>query len=189
MRKRNKLVYGVGINDADYNTINCKIVGTWKNMLRRGYSEEFKAKNSTYKNVSVCDEWLRFSNFREWYDINYKEGLELDKDILISGNNLYSPETCVFIPGWLNSCLLITTKRTRVAPIGVRIRKGGYYTGAITINNVDVYLGAYKTPNEAHRSWQEAKANYIQDIVNRYARQDYFRVDVAASLLTRVWKL
>lgn len=35
MRNRNKLVYGVGINDADYNTSGCGLYSLWQNMLRR----------------------------------------------------------------------------------------------------------------------------------------------------------
>ena len=53
MRGRNKLVRGVGVNDADYpvyKTENGKIVWqctyyrTWNNMLARAYCDKYKQK-------------------------------------------------------------------------------------------------------------------------------------------------
>ena len=47
---------------------------------------------------SVCEEWKHFSNFKKWFDENYIEGFDIDKDILIKGNKVYSPEACSFVP-------------------------------------------------------------------------------------------
>lgn len=81
MRKKPKLVYGVGINDADYPTTQReKVNGEWKitwrclyydrwvSMLTRCYSSKCHEKQPTYKGCSVCDEWLTFSNFRKWME-------------------------------------------------------------------------------------------------------------------------
>ena len=78
-----KLVYGIGINDADYavtewETIEvngkrkkklvwgCPYYRTWKDMLRRCYSTKFQETNPTYIGCSVSDEWLTFSVFKSW---------------------------------------------------------------------------------------------------------------------------
>ena len=64
-RKVERLVYGIGVNDADYvvkSTINgrrvvCQAYRSWVGMLQRCYSEKFHHRNPTYAGVKVCDEW------------------------------------------------------------------------------------------------------------------------------------
>lgn len=81
---------------------------TWRDMIRRCYDKKIQEeKHKSYKNCSVCEEWHNYSNFKEWFDINYYElkgeSITLDKDILIKGNKVYSPETCIFVPKSINS--------------------------------------------------------------------------------------
>lgn len=115
-----KLVYDVGINDADYvveqkKTINingvnkqrlvwaCPYYRTWVNILSRCYSSKFQERYPTYKGCSVSKEWLTFSNFRSWMTAQDFEGMQLDKDLLLEGNKVYSPETCVFVSKTVNT--------------------------------------------------------------------------------------
>lgn len=95
-------VYGKGINDIADKTRGVKYYLVWKAMLGRCYSDYAHIKNPTYIGYEVCDEWLILSKFKEWFDENYKEGCELDKDILCPGNRVYSPDTCCFVPKDLN---------------------------------------------------------------------------------------
>lgn len=93
--------YGVGfIGNGKYkptmNRIATKAYTVWRDMIRRCYSEKSLKKCPTYNNVSVCDEWHNFQNFAEWFSVNYIQGHELDKDIKIGGNKVYSPESCIF---------------------------------------------------------------------------------------------
>lgn len=115
-----KLVFGVGINDADYVVVKYETIGyvkgvrkrklvwvcpyyrTWKNMLKRCYSSKYQEKRPTYKGCSVSEEWLRFSNFRSWMEKQDWEGMQLDKDLLLEGNNVYRAETCVFVSSVVN---------------------------------------------------------------------------------------
>jgi len=69
----------------------------WKNMLKRCYDTQYQEKNSTYKGCSVVKEWHNFQNFAKWFDENYIEGYDLDKDIRVKGNKVYGPEFCVFV--------------------------------------------------------------------------------------------
>ncbi|HFD2033567.1 TPA: hypothetical protein ACF2DD_002144 [Clostridium perfringens] len=96
---------------------------TWRNMIQRCYDEKLKDKYSTYKNCTVCDEWLYYPNFKQWYDNNYyevnNEEMHLDKDILNKGNKVYSPETCVFVPQSINSLFIKSDKTRGDLPIGV----------------------------------------------------------------------
>ena len=115
MRKKDKLVYGVGINDADYRVQEkitvvdedgkkkqklvwiCPFYEKWKPMLRRCYSAKYQEVRPTYIGCSVSEDWLRFSTFKAWMAAQDWEGMEIDKDILFPNNKIYSPETCVFI--------------------------------------------------------------------------------------------
>lgn len=109
--KFNPSVYGIGITgkdgimdgDKNKNSYMC-----WMNMLRRCYNESYlDNKAITYKDCTVCNEWLYYPNFEKWYDENYYEidgeRVHLDKDILIEGNKVYSPNTCIFVPQSINN--------------------------------------------------------------------------------------
>jgi hypothetical protein len=88
---------GVGNYVAHIKRKPTKSYGTWIGMLRRCYSEKSLIRRPTYKNVSVCEKWLNFQNFAQWFEENYIEGLDLDKDLLSGNNKIYSPETCCFL--------------------------------------------------------------------------------------------
>ena len=72
-------------------------------MLQRCYSESHLVRQPTYKGCSVCEEWLTFSNFKSWMEQQDWEGKQLDKDLLVYKNKIYSPETCVFVSSVINS--------------------------------------------------------------------------------------
>ena len=167
IRKRNRLVQGIGVNDADYITekrVNkktiwfCPFYQKWKDMLKRCYSENYQRKYSTYKGCTVCNEWLTFSNFKAWMETQDWQGNQLDKDILFEGNKLYSPETCVFVDSSVNSFLLDCAARRGEYPIGVhwdkRINK---YVAQVRVNNKRKHLGCFNDPNDAYLTWLKAK--------------------------------
>lgn len=111
--KPSRLVAGVGVNDANYKVfplVNgiktvCPYYQVWKHMLWRCYSEKALGVHPTYKDCFVCDEWLVFSNFKKWMVQQNWEGKEIDKDLLVPGNKVYSPDTCIFITKELNNLL------------------------------------------------------------------------------------
>ena len=73
---------------------------TWQNMLQRCYDEKTQKRNPSYKGCTVCKHWHNFQNFAKWYIENYPEDgrpYQLDKDIKVNGNKVYSPDTCVFV--------------------------------------------------------------------------------------------
>lgn len=78
---------------------------TWHNMLVRCYDSNYHKLFPTYKQCTVCNEWKNFTNFSEWFEDNYQEGLVLDKDSKVAGNKIYSPETCTFISSLENGRL------------------------------------------------------------------------------------
>lgn len=100
-----KNVIGVGITGNVYPvTINGKSTkeySAWQGILYRSFDKETKDKHPTYKDVTCCEEWLYYPNFYEWLHSqkNFDKWLNgerwaIDKDILIKGNKIYSPEAC-----------------------------------------------------------------------------------------------
>ena len=63
---------------------------------------EYLERRPAYKDVVVRQEWLTFSNFKRWMEKQDWEGKQLDKDIIVLGNKVYSPETCAFVLGVTN---------------------------------------------------------------------------------------
>jgi hypothetical protein len=158
---RNSLVGGVGINDAPFvlaPTINGRIVKhpayeVWKQMLVRCFDTNYKAKFPTYKDVTCCISWLSLSSFTEWVRDTYKPNSHLDKDLLIGGNRIYSPKTCLFIPQEINKFLTLSSKARGSYPLGVNLHHGRFQA---TIRS-GKHLGTFDTPELAHKAWQKAK--------------------------------
>ena len=83
----------------------------WCSMINRCYNEKFLLKHPTYKGCVVSKNFQHYDYFYEWCNEQFgfgSEGWELDKDLLVKGNNLYSEDTCVFLPKELN---LLLSKR------------------------------------------------------------------------------
>lgn len=214
--KNKSLIYGVGINDADYvvstadsTTVNgkrkfynfrrCPYYTVWLEMLRRGHSDKEKSRHGSYKDVTVCKEWHLFSNFKAWMEQQDWEGKQLDKDILIRGNRVYSPEACCFVPSQINCCLLDSKGSRGEYPLGVCLITGAenrvnrYKSeGAILQGKRNrVHIGVFPTPQKAHRAWQLAKAEYLEKVVELWYSGDYgtFLPNIADALIYRAWQL
>ena len=167
-KKIRKPLCGMGVNDSDYVTqktvngksVNCPFYRTWHNMMKRCYYEKYQEIQPTYKGCSVCEEWLTFSNFKEWMEEQDWEDKQLDKDLLVKGNKIYSPETCIFISKNLNSFTLDNESKRGEFPIGVTFnKKRGNFVARCRnpFNGVSEYLGAFDTPEEAHMAWKIRK--------------------------------
>jgi len=168
-----KSVCGVGYigNECSNKFSNTYYYKIWKHMIERCYSEKEKLKLPSYKNVIVCDEWHNFQNFARWMENNYNpetmEGWHLDKDILVKGNKIYSPETCCFVPNEVNT-LLIPCKSTRGDyPIGV-VKQRNLYVSNCNINKKRCRLGSFKTPEEAFQAYKIAKENEIKRVADKW---------------------
>ena len=173
--RKKKLVCGVGINDVDYavqptengKTKVCIYYRTWKHMLVRCYSEKYHIERSTYKGCSVCEEWLTFSKYKSWMETQDYEGKQLDKDLLVQGNKVYSPETCVFVSRQINMFLVERGADRGEYPIGVCYVKKSRdmmseqskpYRAIIRVGSgTQKHLGYFSTPEEAHQAWLKAK--------------------------------
>lgn len=71
------------------------VYGLWAGIKNRCYNKnEPKYKNYGARGIRVCDEWLDYTNFKNWCLANgYQKGLTIDR---IDVNKNYSPDNCKF---------------------------------------------------------------------------------------------
>jgi hypothetical protein len=141
-------------------------------MIERCYSEKEKLKFPSYENVSVCEEWHNFSNYTKWYEENYNpeymQSWHLDKDILVKGNKIYSPETCRLVPPAINGLFLKKNLNRGNCPIGVSFNiKDNKYRACI-MKDKRITLGRFKTPEEAFQAYKTAKEQYIKEVADKW---------------------
>lgn len=164
-------IYGVGVNDYEgairSNGVLLYAYGCWQKMIERCYREGYFIKAPTYKGCSVCDEWHYFSNFKKWFDENYVDGYALDKDILVKGNKVYSPQTCCFVPTEINTLLVKKNATRGKYPIGVSMNYGKY-RAQIKKYGKAVVIGTFDTPEEAFKAYKQAKEAHIQEVATQY---------------------
>lgn len=107
-------VYGVGYNSSPKNGYKskegnriAKSYDAWKRMLQRCFDAKYKEEHPTYIGVTCVDEWKDFQCFASWWysQPNHDKGFQLDKDLLIDGNKVYSPKTCCLLPSEINKTL------------------------------------------------------------------------------------
>lgn len=179
-------IYGKGyIGDGKYQGSKKDgtdfVYGIWNNMLARNYDPYTQSKQPAYIGCSVCDEWLCFQNFADWYmnHQNYGLGYNLDKDLLGRDNRVYSPETCTMLPPELNVMISGSTSSKNGMPLGVgKIDKG--YTARLNKGKEGrEYLGYYKTAEEAHKVYVEAKERYVKNKALEWANRIEWKAFVA----------
>ena len=162
---------GVGEHPTRINKKETKSYLKWASMIRRCYSEKELEKFPTYRDCTVHPDWHNFQNFAEWHvnQEHYDSDYHLDKDLLAEGNKVYSPDTCVLIPAEINTLLNACTANRGDYPVGVSLRKDcGLFIASIRINGDKVYLGRYKTVEEAAKVYQEAKRRHVREIAEKW---------------------
>ena len=181
-----RLVYGVGINDADYpvsryETVDgkrrqlwvCPFYQSWLNIFKRVYN---KNVHGTYKDCSVDEQWHHFTRYKAWMESQKWQGNELDKDILVQGNKVYSPDTCVFVPQYVNKFLTDSGATRGVYPQGVYFHKASGKFLAQCHDKKEkqqVYLGLFDTPDVAHGVWLEYKHSLSVSYSEELSAQGY----------------
>lgn len=173
--KSEKTVYGIGtIGNTSTNDKQGvkKSYDCWHSMMNRCYSGKYTIKYGTYVGCTVCEEWLCYANFEKWYNDNYyrinNKGAELDKDILVKGNKIYSPNTCVFVSNEIN-CLFTKSNKTRgIHPIGVSCIGDNRYFVRFQKENKLCHFGTFDNEIQAFEKYKEEKEKYIKFVADKY---------------------
>jgi hypothetical protein len=163
---------GVGRHKTESDGKVSKVYSDWHHMLGRCYDEGFLAEYPTYRGCSVCEEWHNFQSFAAWYDEQPnagKKGFALDKDLMVLGNKVYSPEFCSLVPHQINTLLIDCGARRGHWPVGVCYdKRSKKYVSSISKNGTLTCLGRYPTHEEAASVYKIEKENYVREQAERY---------------------
>lgn len=168
-------LYGRGfIGSGRYDCIQDKeAYYLWTRLLARAYNSNYHNKFPTYKDVEVSEDWWNFQNFAEWcygqkfFNTKDDKGksYQLDKDILIKSNKIYSSETCCFVPSEVNNLLLSNIANRGEYPLGVsRVRN----TDKFGVYVLGRYSGTFNTPEEAFVKYKESKEKHIKTVAEKW---------------------
>lgn len=166
----------IGIGDFK-TTVNSEVkvyYKKWHNIFFRCYD----IRSNYYKNygergVGICEYWYNLQNFAQWFYENYNpeimEGWHLDKDILVKGNKIYSPETCCFVPNEINVLFTNGYIKRGSQPKGVHYKKDcNKYMAQCNKYGKREYLGLFNTPEEAFQVYKETKEVYIKEVADKW---------------------
>lgn len=181
------------VHKADENGIPRESLGmtavyaAWYAMKRRCTDELYKERQPTYVGVIASNEFKNFTKFHDWWhkQIGYDlPNVELDKDLLVKGNKVYSAETCLLVPSFVNTFLTKRDAKRGDCVIGV-CKQGVYKNGdvryrarvneydTITGKSVNKSLGCFRNEYDAFIAYKSAKeamakkyAAYLTDKVD-----------------------
>ena len=156
---------GYGDFRASVNGVKTTEYQTWKNMITRCYCAKSQERVDTYIGCKVHHTWHNFQTFAEWLTSSefFGRGYELDKDILVRGSRIYSPETCSLIPQELNTLLCESTKSRGKYPTGTGFHKAsGKYRAYLAINSHTEHLGLFNCLSDARKAYKTEKESYVK---------------------------
>lgn len=151
---------------------NEDIRSRWEGIKNRCKSNILYDRTFNYQGCSVCDEWKEFASFRKWFLDNLYivpgQRMEIDKDLLVKGNRVYSPETCCFLPRNINHAITILKNGKTNLPPGVSYTK---YKETFEAKIDTEYVKAKKrfyTKEEAFKWYKTMKEYSIKMMAEEY---------------------
>ena len=184
-----KTHYGIGyLGEGKYVTWEngrfTKVYEIWKSLISRCYGElpGYKAYSGI---ATICDEWLNFQNFAEWwtnekYDCDGR--LHLDKDILFDGNKEYSPDKCLLVPQKINMLFMDYRPNKDGLPHGIGKAANGRYSSAYRGKS----LGVFNTLEKAIAVHDIARLDYINEVTE--GQKDTLPIKVYNALKNYVYR-
>ena len=173
-------VHDIGILGAKYPVSedgrDTKEYTLWNNMLNRCYNDTYKNKNQTYTGCEASENFKSYEYFYEWCNeqIGFgNEGWQLDKDLLVKGNKVYSEDSCVFIPKEINSVLTNSTATRGEYLIGAHWSSSNKAFVARVNKNKgkQEFLGSFETEIEAFNAYKRAKEAFVKEQAEKWKSQ------------------
>lgn len=180
-RVRDKLVpylYGVGVigeGVCSSEGIALREYTMWSDMLRRCYCEKFKQKYLTYTNCETSNNFKNFPFFKSWCNeqIGFNnDGWQLDKDILIKGNKVYSEDLCVFVPQEINTFFTKRDLKRGEYLVGVSYNKRDRkFVVNLSFEGSKIIHKGFDTELEAFLAYKTEKALCAKKLANKWSNE------------------
>lgn len=120
-----------------------------------------QVKQPTYVGCTVGECFKDFQNFAEWcqWQVGYDQlDYQLDKDLLVTGNKVYTNSNCVFVPQELNKFLNTRKAARGMYKLGVSFHKRDLvFTAQVRVDGQLVHLGYFSDEDKAHVAYKQAK--------------------------------
>lgn len=145
----------------------------WQSMLQRAYSPAWASKYPTYAKVHVCSEWHCFQTFAEWWHNTPNSGVagfQLDKDLRVLGSQIYSPNTCSYVPQAVNKLLTDHGNARGDYPLGVGFLRGRFQA-RLNVRGYRRHLGVFDTIQDAYRAYVNAKEALVLEVAGEHRHQ------------------
>jgi len=170
---------GVGNYRASEGRKHLPAYKKWQSMIERCYSEKYQTKKPSYIGCTVDKQWHNFQNFADWFysDPRHNLGYELDKDVLIAGNKIYSSKTCALVPSEINIFAKGYAKNNGL-PIGVGFRNGSY-SARVYKNGKSQWIGSYSELKEAVDAYASARNYYARKLSKHWKNKVSYAVYMA----------
>jgi hypothetical protein len=154
--------------------VKTRLGALWKGMKSRVKANH--TNNVSYQSVSISEDFKDFQIFAEWassqFNLNFKDEhgnhFDLDKDLINPKLNIYSKETCTFIPRKINIFLRQRLCSNKTLPVGVFARKCGFKVSSTDVDGKYVYLGTYPCVESAAESYRKHKLHTARLLAERY---------------------
>ena len=170
-----KIVSGVGFFGEGPRLIS-SLKGSWEyvkwaNMLRRCYGTPLFA----YEGCTVHDNWHNFQHFsvdcRMLFE-GAEDDWQLDKDLLVKYNKVYSVDTCIAVPPYINKILQSSRKSRGPLPLGVSWHKTYLrFAANCQVRGKTKFIGYYSTAETAFYAYKKFKEKLIKDVVDEHRCQ------------------
>ena len=166
-----RLVRGVGINDMGGSRCPKKIAEKWRDVIRRTDQRDTNMQfYEMYKDCTLDPRWYRLSAFHDWIQEWDWEGKILDKDILVPGNKLYGPDTCMMVSPSVSS-FFTTGDSSNPYPQGVfdASKKSATkpYGAVCKFDRKQMCGGFHATIEEAQETFKEMKISCLVKLIER----------------------
>lgn len=170
-----KTVHGVGyMGEGGAETVanKSRLVEreAWYAMMSRSYCPKFKSKYRKYSECTVSEDWHCYQNFANWMKNQrfYGLGYYLDKDLLVRDNKVYSPDTCVLLPAYINQLVRRDIDKKGSLPNGVRaVSKSTFQATLQTVVGTTSVYG-FETSEEAYLKYKEMKEDYVKSVADMW---------------------
>lgn len=175
MSRHPGLVRGIGVADLGkfpkiVDGKRTRVYKQWEDMFKRCYSEKYQATKPAYIGCTVDPRFHNFQDFAAWaFDdpCSHLDDAELDKDILIKGNKVYSPDTCSFVPEEINALFRTNESIRGELPVGVHRQKGRFAV-MVCFKSKREWLGRFPTPDLAFAAYKTRKEEIIKVLADEY---------------------
>lgn len=143
----------------------------WMNLTERcKEGGKIQQMMPTYRGCT--NEFGSFEAFMDWHvkQIGYGSEHQIDKDLLVRGNKMYSPDTCLLVPKAINMLVTVRCKPSTGLPAGVSFDKR--ISGRKNRYRADFgehrLIGMYATAEDAFAAYKHYKEGRMKDLAEQF---------------------